>query len=259
MAGRGGSRTAPAPAHSMHPDLSPFEDKLSYHFRRIDRLRQAVVHKSYANERRDKGIADNERLEFLGDAVLDLIISEAILERYPLHSEGQLSKLRALIVSEPTLARIARSIGLGEFILLGRGEEQTGGRDKNSILADTIEAVIAAVYLDSDLATTAAVVLPLLREQIEGAASNGSLDYKTSLQESSQSLKGALPVYRVVKESGPDHQKVFQVELTIQERVYAVGKGRSKKEAEQDAARAGLERLRQQDVQVISSCCLKKE
>lgn len=228
----------------MYPDLSLLEEKISYRFRQIDRLRQALVHKSYANEKKDQGVQDNERLEFLGDAVLDLIVSEALTARYPVFSEGQLSKLRALVVNESSLSEVARSLDLGEYLLLGRGEEQSGGRQKNSILADSFEAVIAALYLDSGLSQVSAIVLPLLEQQIEQAARAGSgMDFKTELQELSQSLYGVLPRYEVLREEGPDHKKTFFVELAVGDTVMGTGKGHSKKEAEQEAARLALARL----------------
>ncbi|MDH4099108.1 MAG: ribonuclease III [Nitrospirota bacterium] len=229
----------------MHPDLTTLQDLLHYRFSNIDYLKHALVHKSFANEKKDQGIEDNERLEFLGDAVLDLIISESLVEGYPSYSEGRLSKLRALVVNEGSLSTVARSLDLGKHILLGRGEEQSGGRDKDSILADTLEAIIAAIYLDSGLDSTSRFVLPLLEDRIRNVAGSDSpLDFKTELQELSQSLKGILPRYRIVREEGPDHEKVFLVELTLDDSIISTGKGRSKKAAEQDAARKALVKLK---------------
>ena len=232
--------------HPMQSDLTTLQDLLLYQFRSIDYLKQALVHKSYANEKKEQGIQDNERLEFLGDAVLDLIVSESLVENYPSYSEGRLSKLRALVVNESSLSTVARSLGLGDYILLGRGEDQSGGRDKNSILADTFEAVIAAIYIDSGLPEVSRFVLPLLEDRIgEVARSDSPMDFKTELQELSQSLRGVLPSYRVVQESGPDHEKVFLVELSLDSAIISTGKGRSKKAAEQDAARKALQQLKQ--------------
>jgi ribonuclease III len=201
----------------------------------------ALTHKSYCNEHRDERMGDNERLEFLGDAVVDLAISHRLMERFPLANEGELSKLRALIVNEEGLARIARKMGLGELLLLGRGEELTGGREKSSVLADALEAVIGAVYLGGGMARVMELVDRFFGEALEGVASGRSgFDYKTLLQEDAQVRLKQSPRYRVVSEKGPDHEKVFEVEVLIGADVYARSSGRSKKEAEQSAARETL-------------------
>jgi ribonuclease-3 len=209
---------------------------------------QALTHKSYVNEHKDAGLQDNERLEFLGDAVVDLAISHRLMERFPVASEGELSKLRALIVNEEGLARIARRLSLGELLLLGRGEELTGGRDKSSVLADALEAVIGAVYLGSGLAGVLALIDLHFSEALEGVALGRSgLDYKTKLQEDIQTRMKVSPRYRVVSEAGPDHEKTFEVEVSIGTDLYARATGKSKKEAEQAAARATLEMLQKGD------------
>lgn len=201
----------------------------------------ALTHKSYCNEHRDQGCRDNERLEFLGDAVVDLAISHRLMERFPNATEGELSKLRALIVNEEGLARIARKIVLGELLFLGRGEELTGGRDKSSVLADALEAVIGAVYQSSGMDKVMALVDRLFSEVLDGVAEGRSgLDYKTLLQEDVQNRLRVSPRYRVVSERGPEHEKVFEVEVTIGVDAYARSTGRSKKEAEQSAARETL-------------------
>ncbi len=204
----------------------------------------AVTHKSYTNEHRDESATDNERLEFLGDAVVDLAISHRLMERFPLANEGELSKLRALIVNEEGLARVARGIGLGEILLLGRGEELTGGRDKNSVLADALEAVIGAAYLCAGHAEVMALIDRHFGEALAGVAEGRSgQDYKTQLQEVAQLRLKLSPKYRVVSERGPDHEKTFEVEVSIGPTLYARATGRSKKEAEQSAARQTLAML----------------
>lgn len=228
--------------------VQALEERLGVAVARPDLGLQALTHKSYVNEHKDAGLQDNERLEFLGDAVVDLAIGHRLMERFPAASEGELSKLRALIVNEEGLARIARRLGLGELLLLGRGEELTGGRDKNSVLADAMEAVIAAVYQGSGLETVMQLVDRHFTEALEGVALGRSgLDYKTKLQEDVQTRLKLSPRYRVVSESGPDHEKTFEVEVSIGTEPYARATGRSKKEAEQAAARATLEMLQKDD------------
>jgi ribonuclease-3 len=201
----------------------------------------ALTHKSYCNEHRDESSADNERLEFLGDAVVDLVVSHRLMERFPGADEGELSKLRALIVNEDALARVARELHLGELLRMGRGEELTGGRDKSSVLADALEAVLAAVYLTHGLPGAMAVVDRHFAEALDGVAEGRSGDdYKTRLQELMQVRSGTAPRYRVVREDGPDHAKTFEVEVSVGGELYARATGRSKKEAEQAAARKTL-------------------
>jgi ribonuclease-3 len=204
----------------------------------------ALTHKSYVNEHRGEALADNERLEFLGDAVIDLAVSHRLMERFPGAREGELSKMRAGVVDEQGLCAMARALGLGQLLRLGRGEELTGGREKSSLLADAMEAVIAAVYLGSGLGPVLAIVDRFLGEAF-ARASSGTLDrdWKTQLQELSQSRLRATPRYRVVAEHGPDHEKVFEVETDVKGEVVGKGRGRSKKDAEQAAARLGLDAL----------------
>lgn len=204
----------------------------------------ALTHKSYCNEHREQPCTDNERLEFLGDAVVDLAIGQRLYERFPKATEGELSKLRALIVNTDGLAAIARSLALGELLLLGRGEELTGGREKPSVLADALEAVIGALYLSHGMPAVLALVDGAFRDALDGVAEGRQgKDYKTLLQEDAQGRLKAAPRYRVVSEQGPDHEKVFEVEVSIGAQVFARSTGRSKKEAEQAAARATLEQL----------------
>jgi ribonuclease-3 len=221
------------------------EKRLSYSFKSPSLLLQALTHKSYANENRSETVGNNERLEFLGDTVLDFIISDFLMKLCPDSPEGELSKLRAVVVSETNLSGVARSLDFGSYLLLGKGEEQTGGRDKNSLLANAIEAVIAAMYLDGGIESAYQFIRDKFETDIRSMLANGlTYDFKTDLQEKCQNRFGELPRYIVVKESGPDHQKVFDVEIEASGRVLGRGIGGSKKEAEQRAAREALERLK---------------
>jgi ribonuclease III len=227
------------------------EERLSFTFRDPSLALAAVTHKSWANEHREENDGrDNERLEFLGDAVVDLAVSHRLMEHYPLAQEGELSKLRALIVSEEGLARVARALRLGELLLLGKGEEMTGGREKNSVLADALEAVLGAVYLCGGLEAVLPIVDEHFGDALAGVASGRSgSDFKTLLQEQSQLRLKVAPRYRVISESGPEHEKVFEVEVVAGENVVARAHGRSKKEAEQAAARQALALLQEIDDQ----------
>ena len=199
-------------------------------------LERALTHRSYAYE--NGGLPTNERLEFLGDAVLGLIVTDTLYCRHPDLPEGQLAKLRAAVVQMRSLARVARDLKLGNYVRLGRGEEGTGGRDKPSILADTLEAVIGAVYLDRGLEAACRLVHQLFDTVIASSAQLGAgLDWKTSLQELTASELLGVPEYRV-EESGPDHQKQFRATVRVAGRTYGSGQGKSKKEAEQEAAEA---------------------
>lgn len=221
------------------------EGRLGVTFSKRDLALEALTHKTYANENRDQNLKDNQRLEFLGDAVVDLAVSHRLMDRCPGMPEGELTKMRARIVHEEGLARVARTLRLGELLLLGRGESQSGGRDKNSILADALEAVLGAVYLSGGLEPALVLVDRCFGDMLEEVASGaGRLDYKTLLQEMSHEKLKLSPRYRVVSESGPEHSKLFEVEVCIGEGVYARASGRNKKEAEQSAARTTLERLK---------------
>ncbi len=205
----------------------------------------ALTHKSYVNEHRDEqGLQDNERLEFLGDAVIDLAVSHRLMERFPGAREGDLSKMRAAVVDEQGLSEMARALDLGSLLRLGRGEELTGGRRKASLLADAMEAVVAAVYLAAGLEAVLAIVDRFLGEAFARATA-GTLDrdFKTQLQELAQSKLRATPRYRVVAEHGPDHSKTFEVETDLRGEVVGRGAGRSKKDAEQAAAKLALDAL----------------
>lgn len=197
----------------------------------------ALTHKSWVNEHREEGAADNERLEFLGDAVVDLAVSQRLMERFPEATEGQLSKMRAAVVDEQGLSGMARALGLGPLLRLGRGEELTRGREKPSLLCDAMEAVIAVLFLSGGLPAVLALVDRFLGEAFERAVA-GTLDrdYKTRLQELAWGRLRASPAYRIVEERGPDHAKLFVVEVEVPPDILARGEGRSKKDAEQAAA-----------------------
>jgi len=216
----------------------------NYRFTNPSFLTEALTHKSYVNERRDSGRKHNERLEFLGDAVLSLIMSDYLAGRYPELSEGALSKLKATLVSEAPLANAARRLNLGARLKLGRGEELSNGRDKASLLADAFEAIIAAVYLDGGLEASRNFTIEALTDELRQIdvlqEKPGMDDYKTRFQEWCQKRYELLPRYVIVRETGPDHQKLFEVEVRVNDKVFGIGRGYSKKEAEQEAAQRAL-------------------
>jgi len=224
-------------------DLSELQQKLCYEFTNIDFLVESLRHSSFVNENLELDIQDNERLEFLGDAVLNLVVGHMLMHRYPDLKEGDLSKMRANLVNESQLASIARQMNLGSYLQLGKGEIQTKGWEKKSILADTFEAVIAAVYLDGGFDAAFRIIdghFSFLLDSVVTSTANH--DYKSQVQELVQMKYQQIPVYAVVHESGPDHDKTFRVRLTVGN-IQAEGEGKSKKAAEQDAARKGLELL----------------
>ncbi|HET6612070.1 MAG TPA: ribonuclease III [Kofleriaceae bacterium] len=224
-------------------DVAPAEARLGYVFDDPELFRQALTHRSFANEHRAEGIADNERLEFLGDAVLDLVVGHMLMRTHAELAEGELSVARAQVVSEVGLAEAAMAIELGPALYLGKGEERTGGREKPSILADAFEAVIAAVYLDGGLDAAWALVDRVFGERLRGIDLAEVCDYKTRLQERCQALFHTAPTYRIVSESGPDHDKTFEVSVSAGDGEMATASGKSKKAAEQRAARAALATL----------------
>jgi ribonuclease III len=224
--------------------LKGLEESLGWHFADITLLDNALTHRSFVNENIASTCRDNERLEFLGDAVLELTVSDMLMRKFPDHAEGQLSKLRASVVNEQPLAELARRFGIGGHLLLGKGEEGSGGRMKSSLLANAFESVIAAMYLDGGFDRTAAFIGRLFEPLIEeGGVSTVYRDYKTTVQEITQLLFREMPRYMVISATGPDHDKHFETRLMIGERVIATGTGRSKKEAEQQAARTAIEKL----------------
>jgi ribonuclease III len=221
------------------------ELRLGYRFRDRGLLEHALTHKSKAHEDPSGGVLDNESLEFLGDAVLGLVIADALCRAFPQWSEGQKSKVKASLVSTTALAELAERLQLGEHMILGRGEEKTGGRRKQALLADTCEALIAAIYLDGGLEPSRQFIMREMGEAIEAA--NDPLyfgrDHKSRLQEALQALGRPLPHYRVAGEAGPEHRKMFYIEVLVGGEVIAQGIGRTKKDAEQEAAKSALEGL----------------
>lgn len=221
------------------------QKKINYRFKNPQLIIEALTHSSYANEIKHKKVFHNERLEFLGDSVLSIVISDYIFQRYSQLPEGELTKVRANVVCESSLASKARMMELGDFMMLGRGEELSGGRQRVSILADAFEALIGALYIDGGMEPAKEFVLSNLEDLVE-QASQGNLfkDFKTYLQELLQSKSTEKISYRVVNETGPDHDKVFDVEVCFGDRPLGRGTGKSKKEAEQRAAQEAVEKVR---------------
>jgi ribonuclease III len=226
-------------------DLSALEVRLGYTFKEPAILDRALTHRSRANEDATGVTVDNESLEFLGDAVLGFVMADLLFQDYPQFDEGQKSKIKASLVSTTTLAQLARRLDLGEFLALGRGEEKTGGRKKQALLADAYEAVIAAIYLDGGIDEARGFVWREFAEDLEDVRSPEfwGRDYKSALQELVQSHDLHLPEYHVAAESGPDHRKIFYVEVRVQGELKGAARGASKKAAEQEAARKAMEKL----------------
>ncbi|NLJ40971.1 MAG: ribonuclease III [Clostridiales bacterium] len=224
-------------------DTEELEKKIGYKFEEPRLLKNALTHSSYANESRGD-IPDNERLEFLGDSVLGMIIASYLYNMFKEYKEGNLTRMRAGIVSEVALAEIARGIDLGHFLYLGRGESNSGGRDRDSVLADAMEAIIGAVYLEGGLAKARELVINLFKPIIDrNSQGRGFQDYKTLLQEELQRNGDKDIAYNVVAERGPDHSKTFVIQVSYDGKIIGKGKGRSKKEAEQQAAKRALENI----------------
>ena len=228
-------------------NIEGLQEKLKYRFRDRSLLLEALTHKSHHHENPQSGAFYNERLEFLGDSVVGLAVVEYLFRHPRKYSESVLAKLKSYLVGENVFAEIADAIGLSDCILLGKGEDATGGRKKKSILADAFEALLGAVYLDGGFDEARSVVLRLFRDKIEEVILSGEFyDYKTELQEQTQSRFGCLPEYRVVKEQGEDHRRIFTVAVFLQGENLGTASGSRKKEAESLAAREALERLRQE-------------
>lgn len=226
--------------------MKSLEEKLGYTFRDPQLLQAALYHSSYANEHRGSGIESNERLEFLGDAVLGLVTADELYRRHPDLPEGDLTRIRAALVCEESLHEVAQSLGLGEYLQLGRGEESGGGRQRPSILADATESVFAAVYLDGGMAEASRIIhRVLLDKEQEEAVEERRRDFKTELQERVQRRSDQVLHYEMIGSSGPDHAKVFEARVTINGVPAGVGSGRSKKEAEQAAARSALQSMQE--------------
>jgi len=225
-------------------DLVALQETLKVSFNDLALLEQAMVHSSYVNENPSFAPFSNERLEFLGDAILDFIVAEKLYQDFSDLSEGEMTKLRSVLVRRDTLACIARAIRLGDYLYMGKGEEASGGRHKSANLAGGLEAVIAAVFLDQDLVVTRELVLRLFNDELQKIIRQGTeIDYKSQLQELTQSRYRLTPNYRLLEEVGPDHDKVFTIEVTVADAVLGRGLGKSKKIAEVEAARAALEQL----------------
>ena len=222
------------------------QQRLIHHFADPALLAQALTHRSFANESRDPSIIDNERLEFLGDAVLDLIIGHQLFVDHPAADEGELSRLRAELVSAPTLARLARELALGECLLLGRGEARSGGHAKESLQADALEAVIGAIFLDAGFTVATTIVCRLFAPYLRADGAPTEQDYKTRLQERLQAYQQPRPEYLLADVRGPDHQRHYEVELLVAGTVLGRGAGTTKKRAEQEAARCALAHLDRQ-------------
>jgi len=225
-------------------NLAVLQETLGVSFNDLSLLEQALVHSSYVNENPDLAPVSNERLEFLGDAVLGLVVAEKLYEDLPHATEGEMSKLRAALVRQDTLAKVARAVRLGDHLYLGKGEEASGGQQKTANLAGALEAVIAAIFLDQGLTTTRKFVLRLFNQELEKIVSQGvEAHYKSQLQELMQSRGQPAPTYYMIETRGPDHDPIFTVEARAGDTVLGRGSGKSKKLAETEAARSALESL----------------
>ncbi|MDH4229689.1 MAG: ribonuclease III [Nitrospirota bacterium] len=233
------------PEDALEPDLEGLQNSLGYRFADAELLRTALVHRSAPNERRELCPESNERLEFLGDAVLDLVVAHTLFERFPESPEGELTRFKATLVSEAALADIARNLDLGRHLLLGRGENETQGREKPSILADALEAVLGALFLDGGLAAAEQAVLRIFRREIATVSTRSAPrgDFKTALQEWTQAAGLGLPVYRMLGTEGPDHARHYTVAVLLKGEELAQGSAHSKREAERNAARRALAQL----------------
>lgn len=225
--------------------LQELQELIDYKFNDESLLKKALIHRSFGNENWEYKNINNEKLELLGDAVLDLIVTEYLYKNFEVATEGELAKLKSMIVSEPVLANISSELKLGNYLLLSKGEELTGGRERESILGDVFEALLGAIYLDSEINTVRDVALKYLIYKIEHINENDELiDYKTILQEYSQRVYKIIPVYEVINELGPDHKKSFEISVSIEEKkIIGRGIGKNKKQAEQLAAREACKKL----------------
>lgn len=223
--------------------MKELQDKLGIHFTNEKLLKQAFTHSSYVNEHRRKPHEDNERLEFLGDAVLELTVSKFLFNKFPMMSEGELTKLRAAIVCEPSLVSFANELSFGKYVLLGKGEEMTGGRTRPALLADVFEAFIGALYLDQGLDSVVAFLEEVIFPKINNGAFSHVMDFKSQLQEFVQRDGRGILEYKILQEKGPAHNREFEANVSLKGEVLGVGSGRSKKEAEQHAAQEALARL----------------
>jgi ribonuclease-3 len=227
----------------LKSNVEEIEEKLGYVFGNKDILINSLIHRSYVNEHREGVLTHNERVEFLGDSVLGLVVADYLYHRLPSHPEGVLSQLRSKLVDAATCAKYLQKLGLQDYILLGRGEKMTEGRNKVSILADAFEAVVGAIYLDGGLAVTKSFLLCHFEEEANGAIGSPPRNFKAELQDYSQKKFQKVPLYKIGGETGPDHSKLFHVIVYLDEKEAGIGIGSSKKEAEQRAAFDALSKL----------------
>lgn len=229
---------------SFSKNIEEIENLLGYQFRDRRLLLDALTHKSYHHENPDDAPNYNERLEYLGDSVLGLVIAETLFKEDVPLTEADMSKMKSYLVKESVLFEIASKISLGQYLRLGKGEESTGGRHKRSVLSDAVEALFGAIFLDSDYPTVRSVIVRLFREKIANVISKREgYDYKSELQEKCQAIYGILPEYRIVRQEGEEHKKVFTAEVYVNGRLYGRGDGKSKKDAQMAAAREALNNL----------------
>ncbi len=230
--------------------LDTFQRTIKIKFKNRQILNRALTHRSYVNEF-GQDVVDNERLEYLGDSVLALVVNEYLFSHFEDYTEGNMAKIKSAVVSETTLCRVARQLNLGSYILMGKGEEQSGGRERPSILANTLEAVIGSIYLDSGLKPSRNFVLKLLKSEIEMIDTLSYLrDPKTTLQEYVQKYYKERPQYLVVEERGPDHKKEFVIRLIIKGKVITTGEGTSKRKAEMEAAASALKKIEEEGIDI---------
>jgi ribonuclease-3 len=222
--------------------IKDLETALGYRFHDITLLQNALTHSSYANERWHDSLRSNERLEFLGDSILGMVVAEHLYRNFPDRPEGELTRMRADMVCEQSLAAVANKLGLGQHMLLGHGEERFGGKNRPSILADAVESIIAACYLDGGFEAASGFICRFILTEVPVQRLH-NVDYKTALQELVQQKKHQTLMYALIGQSGPDHDKSFRVQVSLNGSVVGIGEGSSKKRAEQDAARCAIEKL----------------
>ncbi|MDX8365033.1 ribonuclease III [Cytobacillus sp. IB215665] len=228
-----------------HAKFNEFQEKIGFRFQNKKLLLQAFTHSSYVNEHRKRLYEDNERLEFLGDAVLELTISQYLYKKYPLLSEGKLTKLRAAVVCESSLVSFANDLSFGKLVLLGKGEELTGGRERPALLADVFEAFIGALYLDQGIDAVCSFLDMVVFPKINDGAFSHTMDYKSQLQELIQRDGAGLLEYKILQENGPAHNREFVSSVCINNKTLGEGRGKSKKEAEQNAAKKALQKVKE--------------
>lgn len=241
-------------------DYKVLGEYLGYQFKNPRLLQQALTHSSYVNEIDYVEAEDNEKLEFLGDALLGFVISDLLYSNYPHFREGDLAKLKSYVVSESFLAELAKELSLGDYLLLGKGEKSSGGREKNSLLANSFEALVAAIYLDGGVEKAREFIHNRFNDKIQKLVEEHQiLDHKSLLQEYTQMVFNCIPSYHLISKSGPDHDKTFEIQLSIDGKVFSIGRGKSKKEAEQMAAKQTLMKLNVENSHFTAQIKLEKE